>query len=209
MMDQNIIPLLTKARSFLAKYGLEGVKLKTLNEEGISMKEMVENFNSPKELVTTILQYEREHFEDIFKRYNFKGYNAIDVLLLVCKEINDNFFYINPDITQSLNGLYPDIYKAHTNQREQFSREKMILNINNGIKQGIYKEDLSPEETTNEIWSILETFYKNESLTGENFSFTTVMEKLLNSYIKTVANKDGLNYYKNRKQLYSVLGFGW
>lgn len=208
-MNKKIIPLLTKARSFLAKHGIKGVKWEKLNQEGISIKEMVENFNSPEELVSTILQYERETFEQIFETYNFEGYNAIDVLLLVSKEINDNLFYINPDITQDLEGLFPDIYAEHTKQREEFSRQRMIININNGIKQGVYKKELNAEETTIKIWNMIEKFYQDETLRGEGFSFTTIIEKILNTYIKLVTNEDGLNFYRNRKQLYGVLGFGW
>lgn len=208
-MDQKIIPLLKKARLFLAKYGLKGVKWDKLNEEGISMKEMIEQFNTPEELVETILQHERETFENLFKIFNVNGYNAIDVLLLVSKEINSNFFYINPSITLELKDLFPDIYAHHSRQREAYIKERMIMNINNGKAQGIYKKEIDAETTTNEMWKSLDEIYNAEELTGEGFSFTTIMESIMNLYIKTVANEDGLNYYKNRKQLYGVLGFGW
>jgi len=208
-MDKKIIPLLKKARLFLAKYGLQGVKWEKLSQEGISMKEMVEQFSTPEELVKTILQHERETFEEIFNTYNLSGYNAIDVLLLVSKEINSNFFYINPGITLELKGLFPKIYDEHSRQRETYIREKMMLNINNGINQKVYKKELNALTTVDNIMLSLEEIYTHEEMSGADFSFTIIMENLINIYIKTVANEDGINYYKNRKQLYGVLGFGW
>ncbi|MGB5989799.1 MAG: hypothetical protein WBG43_08685 [Marinifilaceae bacterium] len=207
-MNQRIIPLLIKARKFLAKNGLEEVKWEKLSQEGISLKEMARHFNTPEDLVTTILQHEREAFENIFKEYNFTKYNAIDVLLLVSKEINENLFYINPSITKDLSNLFPNIYIKHTKERETFVKEKIQHNINNGINQGIYKQELDPNSTPNTVWSEILKLYDTESLSGDGFSFTSIIEKLLNTYIKYVANEDGLNFYRNRKQLYGVLGFG-
>jgi hypothetical protein len=208
-MDHKIILLLEKARRFLAKHGLQEVKWNKLNQEGISMREMLENFNSPKELVTNILQHERVIFEDIFNRYNFTNYSAIDVLLLVSKEVNENLFYINPTITLELRDLFPEIYDEHTLEREHLLKKKIHNNITNGIEQGIYKKDLNPEATTKLLWTKVINIYDKEALTGDGFSYTTIIEELLNSYIKMVANEDGLNYYRSRKQLYGVLGFGW
>lgn len=208
-MDKKIIPLLRKARLFLAKYGLQGVKWEKLNEEGISMKEMIEHFNTPEELVETILQHERESFENIFKTYNLSGYNAIDVLLLASKEINNNFFYINPSITIELRDLFPEIYNKHSIEREAYIKDKITININNGINQEIYKKELEVDATVDKIMSSIEELYTIEELSGTDFSFTSMMEKLIKAYINIVANEEGKNYYKNRKQLYSVLGFGW
>lgn len=208
-MNQKIIPLLIKARKFLAKHGLEKVNWEKLSQEGISLKEMAENFNTPEDLVTTILQHERETFEEIFKEYNFTKYNAIDVLLLVSKEINENLFYINPDITKDLSNLFPDIYIKHTQERQIFIKRKIQDNINNGINQGIYKKELNSNTAPNAVWIEIIKLYDKESLSGNGFSFTKIIEKLLYTYIKYVANEDGLNFYRNRKQLYGVLGFGW
>lgn len=208
-MDQKIVLLLEKARRFLAKYGVEGVKWDKLSEEGISMKEMIEHFNKPEELVSTILQHERETFEEIFNRYTFTNYNAIDVLLLVSKEVNENLFYINPTITLDLKDLFPEIYQKHTKEKEILIKKKINDNIRNGIAQGIYKKELDIDENTEIFWNKILSVYDTEALCGEGFSFTSIIEELLNSYIKMVANEDGLNFYRSRKQLYGVLNFGW
>lgn len=42
-------------------------------------------------MVNTILAHERRCFEEIFNEYNFEGWNAIDILLIVSNEINNRF----------------------------------------------------------------------------------------------------------------------
>lgn len=119
-MDKKIVTLLKKARSFVAKYGLEGVNWERLNEEGISIKEMVKNFKTPEELVNNILEQERESFEKIFEEFDFDGWNAIDILLLVSKEINERFFDITPSITMEFKN-YSLIFTKNTSTKENNS----------------------------------------------------------------------------------------
>jgi hypothetical protein len=208
-MDHKIVPLLIKARTFLAKYGVKDISLDKINEEGFSLKEMFREFKTVDGFVETILEYERQSFQSIFKKFPFDMYNAIDALILICKEINSDLFYINPYITKGLEEYFPDIYNKHTKMRNEFIVNKVEENIKIGIKQNIYKENIDPVSTAQLLENKFNELYDIESKNGENFSFPSIMEKVLELYIKTNANADGINYYKNRRQLYGVLGFGW
>lgn len=207
-MDKKIVTLLKKARSFVAKYGLEGVNWERLNEEGISIKEMVEEFKTPEELVNNILVHERVSFEKIFDEFDFEGWNAIDILLLVSKEINERFFDITPSITMEFKELFPEIYKKHIAEREKFIFDKMTVNIEKGISQGMYRNDISSEMIARMFISKLDDIHNPELYPPESFSFSTIFENLINYFIKSIATEEGKNYYKERKQLYDVLGFG-
>ncbi len=207
-MDKKIVTLLKKARSFVAKYGLEGVNWERLNEEGISIKEMVKNFKTPEELVNNILEQERDSFEKIFEEFDFDGWNAIDILLLVSKEINERFFDITPSITMEFKNLFPDIYKKHIDEREQFIFDKITVNIEKGISQGVYRDNVSSEIIARMFISKLDEIHNPDLYPPESFSFTTIFDNLIDYLIKNIATEDGKNYFKERKQLYNVLGFG-
>lgn len=207
-MDKKIVSLLKKARSFVAKHGLEGVDWEKLNEEGISIKEMVENFKTPEELVNNILEHERASFEKIFEEFDFEGWNAIDIILLVSKEINDRFFDITPSITMEFKNLFPDIYEKHITQREEFVYEKMKINIEKGISQGMYRNDISSEIIARMFIAKLDDIHNPEIYPPESFSFSTIFDNLIEYTVKCIGTEDGINYFRDRKQLYSVLGFG-
>lgn len=207
-MDKKIVTLIKKARSFVAKYGLESVNWNKLNEEGISIKEIADNFDSPEEFVINILEQERYSFRKIFEEFDFEGWNAIDILLLVTKEINERFFDITPSVTMEFKEMFPEIYKNHIDQREQFIHDKIIINIEKGIAQGMYRNNLDSKEVAKDFISRLSEIHNPEMYPPESFSVSTIFENLIDYLITTIATEDGLQYYKDRQQLYNVLGFG-
>lgn len=41
----------------------------------------------------------------------------------------------------------------------------------------------------------------------EGFTFATIFNNLIDGVIKNITNEEGRRYYKQRKQLYSILNF--
>ena len=84
-----------------------------LKKVGLSIDELKENFSDRQDMVQAILEYERKCFEEIFNEYNFEGWNAIDILLMVSNEINNRFFNVTPSVTITLAEFFPDIFQNH------------------------------------------------------------------------------------------------
>ena len=53
----------------------------------------------------------------------------------------------------------------------------------------------------------LNDIHNQEIYPPEVFDFATIFNNLIDGVIKTITNEDGWQYYKQRKQLYSVLSF--
>ncbi len=207
-MDKKIVTLLKKARSFVAKYGIENIDWSKLDQENISIGEVTQNFQSPEELVAIILEQERYSFRKIFEEFDFEGWNAIDILLLVTKEINERFFDITPSITMEFKNMFPNIYKQHINMREQFIYDKIIINIRKGMSQGMYKDSLNSTEVAKDFIEKLGEIHNPDLYPPESFSVSTIFDNLIDYLIISIATEEGKNYYIERQQLYNVLGFG-
>ena len=78
--------------------------------------------------------------KEIFNEYNFEGWNAIDIMLIVSDEINNRFFNVSPSFTIMLSKAFPDIFDEHMQMRSDFIYEKIKINIEKGMEQGMYKE---------------------------------------------------------------------
>lgn len=207
-MDKKVVTLLKKARSFVAKYGIENVDWNKLDMEGNSLQEFSENFQSPEELVSVILEQERYSFRKIFEEFDFEGWNAIDILLLVTKEINERFFDITPSVTMEFKNMFPEIYKNHIDMREQFIHDKIIINIEKGMSQGMYKDSLDSKEVASDFIEKLGEIHNPELYPPESFSVSTIFDNLIDYLIISIATEEGKQYYSDRQQLYNVLGFG-
>ncbi|PVX50789.1 TetR family transcriptional regulator [Balneicella halophila] len=199
---------LKKIRLFIYKYGLKNSSIEDAEKNGIDATNVLLKYGSLSNLVEQLLAYERASFEQIFKDTDFENMNAIDILLIVGQEINKRFHYLSPGTTLGLKKQFPTIYEKHIQERLAYIYDKVKKNIEKGIAQKIYKKDISVEMMARLYISKLNEIHDPEIYPASEFTFSTVFSRLIDQFIRTNANEDGLQYYKQRKQLYTVLNFG-
>ena len=207
-MDKEFIQIIEKVRAYLFKNGLSGFSFDKVKDFGVSPADVSKFVDSVEELVEKILEYERKSFESIFIQYNFEGQNAIDILFIVSQEINNRFENLTPSVTMELESYFPDVYKKHMNERMEFIFDKIQINVQKGMAQGMYRDDLSAEMVGRMYLSRLEDMHNPELYPPERFKFGTIYDTMIDQFIKSIGTEDGINYYRQRKQLLGVLSFG-
>lgn len=206
-MEEKKFQLAEKLRNYIYRYGINDFNEEHLEKVGLTITELKENFTGRKDMVYSILAHERKCFEEIFNEYDFDGWNAIDIMLMVSNEINNRFFNVTPSVTMALAQEYPELYEEHKNLRSDFIYEKIKINIEKGMEQGIYKNDVSSEMIARMFIAKLNDIHNPEIYPPAGFTFTTIFNNLIDNVIKSITNEEGKKYYKQRKQLYSVLNF--
>lgn len=199
--------LAEKLRTYISRYGINDFNEDHLKKVGVTLEELKENFTDRRDIVTTILEHERKCFEEIFNEYDFEGWNAIDIMLIVSNEINDRFFNVSPSFTITLADAFPDIFDKHQQMRSDFIYEKIKINIEKGMQQGMYKNDISSEMIARMYIAKLNDIHDPTIYPPEGFTFATIFNNLIDGVIKNITNEEGKKYYKQRKQLYSILNF--
>lgn len=207
-MNKEFVQIIEQVRSFLFKNGLSEFSYDKLKDFGISEDDVSKFVSSKEELVEKILEYERKSFEAIFLEYNFEGQNAIDILFIVSQEINDRFEHVSPSITMELKEYFPEVYAKHMEARMAFIFDKIQINIQKGIAQGMYRDDLSEEMVGRMYLSKLEDMHNPDLYPPERFKFGTIYDTMIDEFVKSIATTGGLRYYRQRKQLLGVLSFG-
>ena len=152
------------------------------------------------DLVEKVLEFERESFKEIFLTHNFEGVNAIDILLMVSKEIALRFKDVSPSFTFELRKRFPETYQKHFDDRIEFILEKIKINLQKGISQGIYREDLSIELISRLYISRLIDLHNPDFFPPEKFSFETLFDTMFESLIRNISNEKGLKYYEKKKK---------
>lgn len=207
-MDKTFILIIEKVRKLLLQEGVEGISFEKLELVGLSKVDFSKYVDSKEDLVEKILEFERNSFVEIFLDCDFEGQNAIDILFAVSQEINDRFENLSPAVTRELQNYFPEIYEKHMKERRAFIFDKIQINVEKGINQGMYRNDLSPEIVGRMYLSKLEDMHDPELYPPARFKFGTIYNTMIDSFIKSITTEDGLNYYRHRKQLLSVLSFG-
>jgi len=145
-MENKSLDILKTARKLSLERGISNI---TINDiciaHNITKEELSDYFVDEAVLVDHILKFERENFKSIFDTYSFKDLNAIDSLLFVSKETCKRFQDITPTTTFGLKKTYPEAYQNHFDERISFIFDKIKINIQRGIDEGLYRMDLSGE----------------------------------------------------------------
>jgi TetR/AcrR family transcriptional regulator, cholesterol catabolism regulator len=199
-MDKIQTNILERVRELFYRYGVRSVSMEDICRDiNISKKKLYQYFSSKNELVEKLLELERQNFEIIFDTHNFEGVNAIDILLIVSKELGDRFRDISPSMTFDLKKYYPDVYKTHVEERIEFIFGKIRINLEKGIKQGMYRDDLSTELVSRLYIRRLIDLHNPEFFPADKFSFQTLFDVMFDNFIRGIANETGISYYEQQK----------
>jgi len=200
-MDSTLIDVLERVRELFFKYGVRSVSMDDICRDlGLSKKKLYQLFSSKNELVEKLLELERQNFEIIFDTHSFEGVNAIDILLTVSLELGERFRDISPSMTFDLKKYYPDTYHHHIEERINFIFTKIQINLEKGINQGVYRDDLSVELVARLYIRRLIDLHNPEFFPADKFSFNTLFEAMFDNFIRGIANAKGIEYYEKQKR---------
>ena len=201
-MDSTLREIIEKFRDYLYNLNSKAViKLDVISSKtGIPQEVLLKYVSGEAELVEKVLDFERQRFEEIFKIHDFEGVNAIDILLIVSKEMAEKFKDISPSVTFVLKNHFPDIYQQHFILRRDFIYDKIKINLSKGISQGMYRDDLSIELIARLYLSRLIDLHNPDFFPAEEFSFETLFNVMFESFIRSIAKPEGLEYYEKKKK---------
>ncbi len=200
-MKKDLKEFITTIRNLTNKKGIEAVTLSKLRKSPEFESQIItHNIQSDEHLVELILENERHMFEVIFKDFNFDGNeDAIDILFTVSKEMSAKFRNLSPSVTHEYQFKFPIVYQKHLKKRIGFINEKIQINMQKGISQGMYRDDLSVELVARRYISRLLDIHDVESFPPEQFSFNTLFDQMFENFVTSIATQKGIDYYNEKK----------
>lgn len=200
--------LLNSIRELANKGGIESIAIEKLRANPDFSSSILDKYYvDEKDLVRDILTEERKMFEVIFEDHNFDGYNdAIDILFTVVKEMADKFYNLSPSVTIQYKDIYPEIYQQHLDERADFIFRKIQINLQKGIYEGMYRDDVSIELVARRYISRLMDLQNPDNFPVENFSIKTMFIQMFESFVESIATEKGMAYFAEKKKKTKLKG---
>lgn len=200
MLAEENRPVLENIRRKALSPGLAMLSVDKLSDvAGMAPEQLKALFPSDEVLIDQLLTLEREKFLEIFVRHDFENKNSIDVLMTVSSEVAQKYNDISPVVTRQLQNKYPEIYQQHFEKRINFVASKIRINLENGIRQGLYRGDLSIELVSRLYISRLIDLHNPDFFPPETFSFQTIFNQMFDNFIRSIATAEGLAYFEKKK----------
>jgi len=198
-MNERLRFILSNIRKLALEEGIENLSVQTICDRlSICRDELFTMISDENDLASKVLEFERESFQAIFNEYNFDGMNAIDILMIVSREIASRYYDVTPAVSRSLKQRFPEIYQDHFQKRLEFIFGKIQINLQKGISQGMYRPDLSIEMIARLYLSRLIDIHNETIFPPNQFSFKTLFEVMFDNFVRSVATPNGLTYYETK-----------
>ncbi|MBI5217796.1 MAG: TetR/AcrR family transcriptional regulator [Bacteroidia bacterium] len=203
-MDEKLENIINVSAMLFMKYGIRSISMDDIAREmGMSKKTLYLHVDNKTDLVKKILDYDLcRHFSEK-GCCTAKGLNAIDILLEVSKEISKNFHDFNPSVNYDLQKYYPELYHDFIKKKRDALFIDIRKNIEQGIAEGIYRNDLNVDLIARLYLKKLEDIHDPDFMPTNQFTFKNIFEVMFESHIRGIANKKGISYLEKQKKIFN------
>jgi hypothetical protein len=198
-MQVSVTPLVEDIRKHISAYQPEEFSLNKLAQDlQQPLDSLIESFGNEAGLVEEVLDFEQKSLEAIFTNFDFGNVNAIDGLLFVSKEISKKFSDIAPSFNFDLRKYYPEARQNFFDKRVKFVFDKIRKNIEQGIQQDLYRQDLSTELVSRIYISRLIDLHNPDFFPNDEICFNTLFDVMFDTFIRGICNEAGIKYYEKK-----------
>ena len=198
-MKDKLTEILRETTKLFIKYGIRSLSMDDICRElGISKKTMYQYVSNKNELVVKVLEGIVNGAVCSIDMAKPQNLNAIDLLLWVSRHVAEKFQNFNPAMSFDLNKYYPEEYKAFIKSNKEILAELVKKNLQQGVDNGFYREDLDYDLIARLYVHNLETIQDPEFTNSEDFNFEKIFKVLFDSHIRSISNAKGIAYYEEQ-----------
>lgn len=198
-MEDKKLHIIKNVGLMYLKFGIRSVTMDDVaNEFGISKKTLYQYFSDKENLVSHVIDYFIENPQFDFKK--FRDGNAIEYMFKVREHVAYILKFYNNNVEYELKKLYPHLHKKVSDEKYKNIFESSVLNITNGIKQGLFRSEIEPELMAKlQIGRLFYTLNPDYNIFKEHeVNSLELFDKITNYHMHGICTEKGLEYYKKQ-----------
>lgn len=197
-MEEKLLQILTGAGRVFKTYGIRNVSMDDISRElGISKKTLYQYVENKSDLIQKILDSHEDYTTKKVEVFVKEGKNAIEILLAMSQAVCLNMKDYKPSMIYELQKYYPEIFRTFFDKKRQSIAEGIRRNLEFGIKNGIYREDIDIEVISQLYVQNLQELHSLEVLATGELTFEKVFSAMFDGHIRGIVNQKGLELYEN------------
>ncbi|MBP5999966.1 MAG: TetR/AcrR family transcriptional regulator [Sediminibacterium sp.] len=135
--------ILLKAKELMFQNGLRQVTMDDLATQlGISKKTIYQYYKDKDDLVKAVVSFELKNHQLMCQNCESNADNAVHEMFLTMETMKEMAKTMNPGTLMELEKYFPSAFDVIKKHKEEFFLSLIKENINKGIEQGFYRNDL-------------------------------------------------------------------
>lgn len=205
MMDERFSDILARTWEVFQRYGIRSVSMDDLSTRlGISKKTLYTFVNNKTELVEQTLYHQLDNARSMMEDCPHCPENAIDFLLEMSRRVCAQLSATHPALLYDLRKYYPEVLEKFVGMHRAFYSEVFSRNLEEGVSQGVYRQDIDKDLTIKLYLHNIEHFFGEELAAGRTIPSTQMFRVLFGNHIRSIASAEGLAYFESRELDYTL-----
>lgn len=184
--------ILAKSEELFMRYGIRSITMDDIARElAVSKKTIYQHFKDKDELV---YQMGLRHFECDKEEWNKMTNcceNAVDIMVTMSKHLKNTLKGINPSLFFDLQRYHPDTWDLWQNHKKTFIIETIKKNMEQGIAEGLYRDDVNVETLAILRVKEIELAFDMDTFPPQKFDLLNVQITFLEHFIRGIVTAKG------------------
>ncbi|MDD2612733.1 MAG: TetR/AcrR family transcriptional regulator [Bacteroidales bacterium] len=175
----------------------EGLRLsldEIVDKMGIVKKTLYNHFESKDDLLHECIQSLINELRNEIEVMNDDRFNAVEGMRKGFEEMSKFFYALSPVFFHDLKKLYPEMAMAEHHASISLFSDKIVENLNKGIKEQIYRQDMDVALMSQYFIYSVFGFFINRVINSSEFSTKNYFPTVLEYNLRALVSEKGLKY---------------
>jgi AcrR family transcriptional regulator len=195
--------ILTSSAELFSQYGFKTITMDDIaRRAGISKKTLYQHFANKQEVVNESVMWYKDHMTENCQMQIKDAVDAIDAMVQMIAFMDETHKRINPMAIFEMQRFFPEAYNTF---REQLSIRDVAMireNIEQGIKEGIYREGLNADLLARYRVETSLLILQPNLLVNDRSDLMSVALEVAEHFLYGIMNAKGEKLYQKYKTKY-------
>jgi AcrR family transcriptional regulator len=198
-VEKNELEIVEKSFQVFMQFGIKSVTMDDVARHlGVSKKTLYKYVEDKNDLVKKALtmscDIENANIEAICE----KNLNAIDESFEISNYIFKHIQTMHPSIVFDLQKYHTEAWLEFRNEKRSKIDECYMRNMNKGMKEGLYRDDINPEIITKFYTQRFDILFDPEIFPLDRFNPADTYIEIFRYHIRGIASEKGIKYLKEK-----------
>ena len=194
-------PLLDQIKVLFFEFGIKNLNMDDISHKlGISKKTLYRFVKSKEDLLTKLFEYEQLKWVENINEIGSQKVNAIEILFKVSLLVYEEMKRFNPMLLFELRKYYEHIFIDHHSKKLAHISKSMKLNLERGIKDGLYRYDINSEAVVAIYMNYLVEIHNSGMCKAADLKLDELFGVMFENHIRAISTPEGVAYFDFRKK---------
>jgi AcrR family transcriptional regulator len=185
--------ILDRAALVIMRYGIKSVTMDDLARElSISKKTLYAHFGDKRKMIQMLVAAQVEGDKECCQIQLQESTNAIDEMFRVTSFVSERLKNVNITFFYDLRMSYPKAFQTMEDYKRGFIQETIIQNLNRGIQEGVYRQDLNPKIVAQVYLSNVEMIFGGQEFDKLNINPYELFIEIFMLHMRGIVSESGL-----------------